>query len=64
MTLLGCSLMRVKSSKTHNFSEYADSSLILDEFENISEDYEKFSEHRIPGGLKVCLVTEFGRSLR
>ncbi|KAJ9202161.1 hypothetical protein DTO164E3_3090 [Paecilomyces variotii] len=35
-----------------------------DEFENISEDYEKFSEHRIPGGLKVCLVTEFGRSLK
>ncbi|MCJ1251007.1 hypothetical protein MMC30_008238 [Trapelia coarctata] len=24
--------------------------------------YAKFNEHRVPGGLKVCLVTEFGRS--
>lgn len=35
--------------------------LDLDQFENISEDYRKFSRHGIPGGLKVCLVTEFGR---
>ncbi|KAL2214983.1 putative formaldehyde dehydrogenase [Thermoascus aurantiacus ATCC 26904] len=35
-----------------------------DEFENISEDYRRFSRHGIPGGLKVCLVTEFGRKLQ
>jgi len=33
-----------------------------DEFENIADDYRKFSQHQIPGSLKVCLVTEFGRS--
>jgi hypothetical protein len=33
-----------------------------DEFENIAEDYRKFSQHQIPGSLKVCLVTKFGRS--
>ncbi|BDD55423.1 hypothetical protein MPDQ_005885 [Monascus purpureus] len=32
-----------------------------DEFENIAEDYRKASRHEIAGGLKVCLVTEFGR---
>jgi hypothetical protein len=32
-----------------------------DEFENIVEDYRRFSRHEIPGGLKVCLVTEYGR---
>lgn len=35
---------------------------MADEFENIAEDYRKFSQHQIPGSLKVCLVTEFGRS--
>ncbi|KAH8807440.1 chaperonin 10-like protein [Xylogone sp. PMI_703] len=35
-----------------------------DDFENISEDYAQFDKHEIPGGLKVCLVTEFGRSLQ
>lgn len=35
-----------------------------DEFENIAEHYERFSQHEIPGGLKVCLVTAFGRSQR
>jgi hypothetical protein len=34
-----------------------------DKFENISESYALFNEHKIPGGLKVCLATEFGRSL-
>lgn len=33
-----------------------------DDFENISDDYAKFNTHEIPGGLKVCLVTEFGRT--
>jgi len=33
-----------------------------DDFENISKDYALFNEHKIPGGLKVCLVTEFGRT--
>ncbi|KAL1873156.1 hypothetical protein Daus18300_003975 [Diaporthe australafricana] len=32
-----------------------------DEFENVSECYAKFHEHKIPGGLKVLLTTEFGR---
>jgi hypothetical protein len=39
----------------------ANHSTFADEFENIVEDYRKFSQHQIPGGLKVCLVTEFGR---
>jgi hypothetical protein len=34
-----------------------------DKFENIPESYALFNEHKIPGGLKVCLATEFGRSL-
>ncbi|KAJ5832587.1 chaperonin 10-like protein [Penicillium riverlandense] len=34
-----------------------------DDFENIADDYRKFSRHEIPGGLKVCLVTAYGRSL-
>jgi threonine dehydrogenase-like Zn-dependent dehydrogenase len=33
-----------------------------DNFENIASDYAKFNNHEIPGGLKVCLVTAFGRS--
>ena len=33
-----------------------------DKFENIAADYAKFNNHEIPGGLKVCLVTAFGRS--
>ncbi|XHF98414.1 hypothetical protein AWENTII_001967 [Aspergillus wentii] len=33
-----------------------------DDFENIAENYRKFSRHEIPGGLKVCLTTEYGRS--
>lgn len=35
-----------------------------DEFENIADHYQKFSQHKVPGGLKVCLVTAFGRSER
>jgi len=34
-----------------------------DAFENIGEEYDKFFNHKVPGGLKVCLVTEFGRSM-
>ncbi|THY24103.1 alcohol dehydrogenase GroES-like domain-containing protein [Aureobasidium pullulans] len=33
-----------------------------DDFENVSKNYASFNDHKIPGGLKVCLVTEFGRS--
>ncbi|KAG9901215.1 hypothetical protein KCV05_g16114, partial [Aureobasidium melanogenum] len=33
-----------------------------DKFENIPENYALFNEHKIPGGLKVCLATEYGRS--
>merc|ERR1711939_331645 len=33
-----------------------------DDFENIAADYAKFNNHEIPGGLKVCLTTAFGRS--
>lgn len=32
-----------------------------DDFENVSDCYPKFHEHKIPGGLKVLLTTEFGR---
>lgn len=32
-----------------------------DDFENVSDCYAKFHEHKIPGGLKVLLTTEFGR---
>ena len=35
-----------------------------DEFEKIADLYQKSSQHEIPGGLKVCLVTAFGRSER
>lgn len=35
-----------------------------DEFENIAEHYQRFAQHEVPGGLKVCLVTAFGRSER
>lgn len=35
----------------------------IDDFENIGADYAKFHEHTLPGGLKVCLQTAFGRSL-
>lgn len=34
----------------------------VDEFENIADMYQKFSHHEVPGRLKVCLVTAFGRS--
>ncbi|KAJ5584747.1 Branched-chain amino acid aminotransferase II [Penicillium hispanicum] len=33
-----------------------------DEFENIADQYRRFAQHETPGGLKVCLVTAFGRS--
>jgi hypothetical protein len=36
---------------------------VADKFESIPENYALFNEHKIPGGLKVCLATEFGRSL-
>ncbi|KAH7025655.1 S-glutathione dehydrogenase [Microdochium trichocladiopsis] len=32
-----------------------------DKFENIPEMYAAFNDHKVPGGLKVCLVTAFGR---
>ncbi|KAJ5820482.1 hypothetical protein N7474_006073 [Penicillium riverlandense] len=35
-----------------------------DEFENIAEHYHRFARHEMPGRLKVCLVTAFGRSER
>ncbi|CAI7604557.1 unnamed protein product [Penicillium pancosmium] len=35
-----------------------------DELENIADHYQKFSQHKVPGGLKVCLVTAFVRSER
>ena len=34
-----------------------------DYFENIAKDYAKFNSHELPGGLKVCLITAFGRAL-
>lgn len=34
----------------------------VDDFENIADLYQKFSQHEVPGRLKVCLVTAFGRS--
>ncbi|CAA9956759.1 S-glutathione dehydrogenase [Pyrenophora teres f. maculata] len=33
-----------------------------DKFENISESYDAFFNHKVPGGLKVCLATAFGRA--
>lgn len=33
-----------------------------DQFENIADHYRRFAEHEEPGGLKVVLVTAFGRS--
>lgn len=33
-----------------------------DKFENISESYDAFFNHKVPGGLKVCLATAFGRT--
>lgn len=33
-----------------------------DKLENISEAYDKFFNHEVPGGLKVCISTPFGRS--
>lgn len=35
-----------------------------DEFENIAEHYERFARLDVPGALKVCLVTAFGRTQR
>ncbi|KAJ5675360.1 hypothetical protein N7462_008257 [Penicillium macrosclerotiorum] len=35
-----------------------------DEFENIADHYQRCAQHEVPGGLKVCLVTAFGRSER
>jgi len=35
-----------------------------DDFENISKNYDAFFHHKVPGGLKVCLATAFGRSLK
>lgn len=36
----------------------------VDEFENILEQHHRFARHEMTGGLKVCLVTAFGRSER
>lgn len=33
-----------------------------DSFENIAAHYRRFAQHEEPGGLKVVLVTAFGRS--
>ncbi|KAF2422389.1 GroES-like protein [Tothia fuscella] len=33
-----------------------------DNFENISQNYDAFFNHKVPGGLKVCLATAFGRA--
>ncbi|KAG9604178.1 alcohol dehydrogenase GroES-like domain-containing protein, partial [Aureobasidium melanogenum] len=35
-----------------------------DDFENISQHYADFFAHREPGGLKVNLITEYGRQLK
>lgn len=41
--------------------QVSDEDFTPDEFENISEGYRLFAQHQIPGGLKVCLTTEYGR---
>jgi threonine dehydrogenase-like Zn-dependent dehydrogenase len=33
-----------------------------DNLENISKSYDDFYNHKVPGGLKVCLATAFGRA--
>jgi len=33
-----------------------------EKFENISHSYDAFFNHKVPGGLKVCLATAFGRA--
>ncbi|KAH7089283.1 S-glutathione dehydrogenase [Paraphoma chrysanthemicola] len=33
-----------------------------DKLENISQNYDAFFNHKVPGGLKVCLSTAFGRA--
>ena len=33
----------------------------LDKFENIAQSYKTFNNHQVPGGLKICLATAFGR---
>ncbi|KIW11001.1 hypothetical protein PV08_10300 [Exophiala spinifera] len=33
-----------------------------DDLENVSDAYDKFFNHKTPGGMKVCLTTAFGRS--
>jgi len=33
-----------------------------DDFENVSESYDAFFNHKTTGGLKVCLATAFGRA--
>lgn len=33
-----------------------------DEFENIPDAYDQFFNHEVPGGLKTCLVTAYGRA--
>jgi threonine dehydrogenase-like Zn-dependent dehydrogenase len=35
-----------------------------DKLENISESYNAFYNHAVPGGLKVCLTTPFGREYK
>lgn len=32
-----------------------------DKFENVAQCYDDFHNHQVPGGLKVCLETAFGR---
>jgi hypothetical protein len=38
-------------------SDYCD----LDQLENVAQSYHDFYNHRVPGGLKVCLETAFGK---
>lgn len=59
----GCSHTKVCNYGLQSpFGQLNAANRTTDEFENIAEDYRKFSQHQIPGSLKVCLVTEFGRS--
>lgn len=34
----------------------------VDDFENVSKNYDAFFSHKTPGGLKVCMAAAFGRA--
>jgi hypothetical protein len=36
---------------------------VLDDFENIPQEYDMQYNHTVPGGLKSIMVTPFGRQL-